>query len=655
MSRNQSENRIVSAVLFLGVAIFAVAVVLAVKSSFLKDNNSYLPAHAEGRWIKLDEPFRLNARSNGSEMTLFRRLFELDHKEDLKVHLRAYRGAGVWIDGMPVRKFDGDMNKWREEVSIDLPGLEAGKHELKIAVINENAHPVLLVWAEGADLDTPDGWEAGKDDFVWNTAADAARPGRLFIGDKFMRADLALLGCLPYMLPLFLLTAVFFWMRENSKLSGGILKLNISPQTFRFVLLFFWTVLSLNNFHDLPLKLGMDSVGHFKYIEYVGENLKLPSPIEGWQMFQPPLYYIISAVFYKVLLLVTDIENTLYWLRIIPLLCGAGMIEISYRCAALLFKENRFLQITATLFGGFMPMNFAMAQFWGNEPLAAVFSALTVLMTLRIITDSQARTLKQFGLLGVFCGCAILSKATAVLLIPLVVFFILLALIADGEKKVAGQLHPVAGISLSLGVTALTGGWYYLRNGLDYGKPFIGGWDKIREIGWWQDHGYRIWEHFSSFGTCLLKPVYSTVNGIWDGLYATLWLDGNLSGMSRFGSRPPWNDELMVATSLLALVPSLLILAGIARTFTRPSRSVFNGFMFMVGCVVVYFTAVTYLYLNLPVYSTAKASYTMGLLPCYGALAAAGIQPLLKDVYIKSLFCGFMAVWGSTVYLTYLV
>ncbi len=658
MSQDFNKKSIILAVLIMAVLAFAISTTFAVNKSLSNPDNSYLKGHEKARWIKLDQPFRLNARSNGSEMTLFRKQFDLEDSKDIEIHVNAFRGAGIWIDGKPVRKFDGNMDKWREEIVLPLSGLTSGKHELKIAVVNENAHPVVLVWAKGRDgenISTPHGWEASKDDFVWNPAVDASNTGRLFIGDKFKRADEALLECLPQMLVLFFLVAVFIWMRENQKLPASVNRLELTPELFRIGLLVLWSFMAMNNFHDLPLKLGMDSTGHYKYIEYLAEKHKLPSPIEGWQMFQPPLYYIISAVFYKIILIVSDIETALYWLRLIPLACGAVMIEISFRCSKIIFRKDDLLQIASTALAGLMPMNLVMSQFWGNEPFAAVFSGLVILVTLKILSCENCRRIKDYVSLGLFCGGAILSKATAVLLVPLCVFFILLAVIGGNNERRSGQVNSIVGICLSLGVTAFVGGWYYLSNWLNYGKPFIGGWDKIREISWWQDHGYRIWEHFFTFGSSILKPVYSTVDGIWDALYATLWLDGNLSGMSKFASRPPWDDDLMMATSILALIPSALILAGMARIFYRPVKSVLNGQMFLVACVVVYFTAVTYLYLNLPVYSTAKASYTLGLLPCYGILAVVGIQPILKNIYIKSAFCGFLAVWGSTVYLTYFI
>ncbi|CCO24295.1 ArnT family glycosyltransferase [Maridesulfovibrio hydrothermalis] len=661
MSYILDRNKVVLMVLMLAVLVFAGATAVAVKKSLSKSENSYLEAHGKARWIKQNLPFRLNARSNDSEVILFKRIFELTDPSQARLNLKAFRGSAIWLDGSPLRKFDGATSKWRDTITIDLPELKPGRHELKIAVINENGHSAMLAWSDELGISTPEGWEASRDDFVWNPAVDAAQTGKLFITDKFKRADKALFGCLPYMLPLFLFAAGFIWLRDNKKMPAPAAEFNLTPEAFRFILIGLWAVMAFNNFHALHLKFGMDSTGHFKYIQYVGDNLALPSPLDGWQMFQPPLYYMISGVFYKILSLIMDLESTLYWLRLIPLTCGAAMIEICFRSAKLVFGKDKQMQIIATLLGGFMPMNFVMSQFWGNEPFAAVFTGLSILMALTLILKQDRRNLKEFMLLGTFLGLAVLSKATASLLIPLCLFFIPLAVLAagNGEKdqdyQTAKQVNPFLGIGLTSIVTAIVGGWYYLKNWLCYGKPFIGGWDAIREIQWWQDHGYRIWEHFITFGSSILRPVYSTTNGIWDGLYSTLWLDGNLSGISKFGSRPPWNDDLMVATALLALIPTLLILIGIARTFFTPVKSILNGRMFLAGCIAIYFTAVTYLYLNLPVYSTAKASYTLGLLPCYGILAAIGIQPLLKNLYGRAISYGFLTVWGTTIYLTYFV
>ncbi|GKT31221.1 glycosyltransferase family 39 protein, partial [Aduncisulcus paluster] len=77
MLRDSYGKCLVLGILILAVCAFAGAAIYAFDSSLEQPENSYLAAHPKARWIKLDLPFRLNARNNGSEMTLFRQKFEL--------------------------------------------------------------------------------------------------------------------------------------------------------------------------------------------------------------------------------------------------------------------------------------------------------------------------------------------------------------------------------------------------------------------------------------------------------------------------------------------------------------------------------------------------------------------------------------------------
>src|SRR5439155_24499601 len=56
-----------------------------------------------------------------------------------------------------------------------------------------------------------------------------------------------------------------------------------------------WLALFWNNARILPFHAGFDSAEHLKYITYIQEHRALPLPTEGWEMYQPPLYYLIGA------------------------------------------------------------------------------------------------------------------------------------------------------------------------------------------------------------------------------------------------------------------------------------------------------------------------------------------------------------------------
>src|ERR1035438_5169722 len=68
-----------------------------------------------------------------------------------------------------------------------------------------------------------------------------------------------------------------------------------------FLLAGAWAVLFANNLKVLPNLLGYDVTGHLPYIRYIQENHALPLASEGWEMFQPPLYYVVCAAILQML------------------------------------------------------------------------------------------------------------------------------------------------------------------------------------------------------------------------------------------------------------------------------------------------------------------------------------------------------------------
>ena len=69
-------------------------------------------------------------------------------------------------------------------------------------------------------------------------------------------------------------------------------------------------------------------------------------------MFQAPLFYIVGAVVYRGLMLVTAAGTAALWLRWLTLLCGVAQVELCYRAGRLVFPGRDDLQSLAVLFGG---------------------------------------------------------------------------------------------------------------------------------------------------------------------------------------------------------------------------------------------------------------------------------------------------------------
>jgi 4-amino-4-deoxy-L-arabinose transferase-like glycosyltransferase len=293
-------------------------------------------------------------------------------------------------------------------------------------------------------------------------------------------------------------------------------------------------------------------------------------------------------------------------------------------------------------------MNLYHSQFISNESFAGCLSAASLILAYRISSERREGLRPwHLPLLGFFLGLALLSKMTAFLLLPSIFFFWLICLPRQGWtfRQMAWDMGQV------LAVAFLVAGWYYLRNWMELGKPLIGGWDSARRIVWWQDPGYRTLGQLCSFGEALTYPLYSAVYGFWDSFYSTLWLDGLISGYAKVSPSLPRNFDLLLSGALLALLPSAGILLGILQSVFQARQ--WGGRLSLV-CLAVYVAAMLHLYVHLPVYSTAKASYTLGLTPCYALLGTLGLNLLGKNPVFRGIIYGGVACWAWAAYGAYL-
>jgi hypothetical protein len=596
----------------------------------------FLRAEAGAQWIKLDTVFNLNAQAAGLNIAGFRRRFEAPATiEKAWLTVRAMKRCRVILDGEQLYISPESFDTWKQARRILIPfPIRPGMHELILVVENRKGPPAVLAYSDELGLRTGPDWEASLDSRDWTPAWPVSRVKHTLISREFPSALRALVSILPWLVPVFVVVFTWsMWSRRFAEQLPRFERWRPRPHHVRWALLLLWSVLALNNIFEIPVHIGFDVREHMEYIGYIVQNRSLPLATDGWQMFQSPLYYLINV---PVCALFADRFNTdilIKVLRIIPLICGLLQIEIVYRSAKLVFPDKDDLQTIATVIGGLMPMHIYICQVVGNEPFAGFFVSLVILLSLGLLTgQSKSRGFFFFVVTGLVLGLAVLSKVTAILLVlPLTI-----AVAVHGRSVGETVRRVTIKTCLVFGTCFATAGWYYIRNWIELGKPFISGWDLSRGIEWWQDPGYRTWSQLVSFGESLTYPVYSGAMSLWDAVYSTLWLDSFISGLNNFAHRPPWNDNFMLAGALFGLVPTMLLFAGVVAPLRKNMHQSRKAILFCVLCVAVYFAAILELYVRLPIYSTAKATYTLGLLPCYGLMA-------------------LIACWGVAAYVAYFV
>jgi hypothetical protein len=59
--------------------------------------------------------------------------------------------------------------------------------------------------------------------------------------------------------------------------------------------------------------------------------------------------------------------------------------------------------------------------------------------------------------------------------------------------------------------------------------------------------------------------------------------------------------------------------------------------------------------LHVPIYSTVKATYTLGLLPAYAVLGTAGLEVMMRGPISRALVGAGIACWAVAAYAAYFV
>jgi hypothetical protein len=287
----------------------------------------------------------------------------------------------------------------------------------------------------------------------------------------------------------------------------------------------------------------------------------------------------------------------------------------------------------------------------GNESFSGVFGGLVIVLLLRTLYAENAPRAHSLAFIGLVWGCALLSKVTAILLGPAILYVVITHSRKPGQAlwlKVALKAS-----FLVFGIAFLVAGWYFIRNEVLLGKPFYGGWEPERGFIWWQDPGYRTVQQFTTFGTALFYPVCANMQGFWDGLYSTFWADGLLSAALDYEQRPPWNYRLMLSGVWWGLIPSVMMFVGAGRVFRRGCEQ--PALVLAVLCVGAFFAGILYTFATVPYYCVVKSSYMTGLLPGFAVLGAAGFDMLGRWKFVRAVLWGAFACWAVAAYGAYFV
>jgi hypothetical protein len=621
------------------VATLALLAAFAIHREAARPGAVLLRDAPPGLWIRDGDPFHLIVSRN-AETRAYRTRFTVNAvPASAPLLLRTTGAAVVLLDARPIAELPApaDCNEPR---ALDLaPQLAAGEHELEIRVTNSGASVVAASLA-AFGVATDNDWLALGRDGVWRNAAPADAPEPTRLAEELS----------VYARP------AAFWLAAAAALSLGVgtllwrrhRALQASPAQLRALLIAIWSLVAVNDFFRLPSWMGMDFAGHVAYVKFIVENGALPLATDGWQMFQSPLYYLLCAGIAKGFGEWNGLVLRLF--RLISIASALAQIEIAYRIARRVFAGREDLQKVAIAVSGLLPMGFCISQGVGNEPLHAALAAWTLLLAVGAAEREGPLALRDAALLGAVWGLALLAKVSAALLAAPLGWVLFVRIL----RRPTGWPRELAGAAIAGAACAAVAGWYYTRNWILLGTPFVGGW-LPRGDAWWQEPGYRMSEQWTRFGTALVWPWNAAIRGFWDGYYSTLWADGNLGSIIEFKDVPPWNYAPMWASHWVAALPAALVLIGFVAAL-RPRRDR-GAELLQAGAIAfaVQIAAALVLFVSVPIYSQVKATHTLALTPVFGLFAAHGCGCVGKSALARVVLYAGLFAWAALVLCSYFV
>ncbi len=618
----------------------------------------FLSGGAGAEWILYRHVPRAGVRPAAPLVTTFRKQFALDGVEGaVRLEVRAFRDCRVRVNDRPVAL--GPVATWkRTRVASDLAGaLRVGANRIEVEVLNDRGPPALwlLLGTPRHVVGSDATWEASLAGAAWQPARPAAEPLDAAALDPALREIRPIDGLrrragrivlIALAVVVGLAAAAVLRRRIARGPAGGVLP--VAEGLFAAALALAWAVLFWNNAPSLWYADGFDAETHLEYVQFVLDQRALPRADQGWSMFQPPLFYLSGSA----LLVLSGISSALdpvgvRLLRLTSFAAGLAHLLLLWAGLRLVFPEHPRRRWLGLGVAAFLPMHLYLFQSISNEPLAAASTTGSLVLGLYVLRPREAPPAALHAALGLALGAAMLARFSAFL----VVVVLLGALAA---RRLVARDGPGAwwrSLGVTAGVCGLTCGWHYAAVWSRFGHPFVGNWDPAVLPPWWQDPGFVTPAFFTRFGQAFALPLYSGLGSYLDGMYATLWGDGLLSGRTQLDYAPPWDLELMAAGYLLALVPMLGVLVGLVAVARRQAARPETTWLVLAGVAAVTVTAVVVWPVKVPLYSVIKAFFAMPAVLPLIALAAVGLDLLAgSTAWRRALLLLALATWALAGY-----
>lgn len=218
--------------------------------------------------------------------------------------------------------------------------------------------------------------------------------------------------------------------------------------------------------------IGMNNetgVGHWGYLYHV-INGHLP-PSNEYQFYQPPLFYMISAVAIKLVMLFTGGSDWTQYLYVAQAVsCVASCIVLIYLEKIMdALKINKAVQIAALIITAFYPAHILTAGRMNNDSLVTMFMVLALYYTLKW---HQSENIKHITYIAFSIGLAMMTKIngamTAFVTGPVMIYHLVCCIRSSDREKIKNIIIQFAVFAV---IVFPCGLWYPIRNYILFDQP----------------------------------------------------------------------------------------------------------------------------------------------------------------------------------------
>ncbi|HET8799028.1 MAG TPA: glycosyltransferase family 39 protein, partial [Thermoanaerobaculia bacterium] len=298
---------------------------------------------------------------------------------------------------------------------------------------------------------------------------------------------------------------------------------------------------------------------HYEIIEHLLREGRLPLTGLYAQSYHPPAYYLLGAPFaliggprgVQVLSLILSIANLWLLVRLLD--------------RAIVEKQGRWM---AMIFVATLPVFVLYSLLVSNDGLALLVGTVCLLAALRVV---ERPSVTSIALAGLVAGLALSTKGT--LLGHVAVLGVLAVWVA--MRRMTPPRAAVA-IALFVALASILGAYKFVENQIHLGRPVV----HNMEFGQpWVKKQQPVVDGPAALvrfdlPRLLEEPILVEREGRWNYprsvpalLYGTFWY--HTIPISNFRATTAAARRIAQATYLLALVPTILLVAGIAVALRR--------------------------------------------------------------------------------------